>query len=81
MDDGTTRPDSARPEAVRPELETLVRALAALTDADRRNVVSAAERAAVRAPTLPWDLWERAEGVVTLGGNAVEDCDRLYDGT
>lgn len=67
---------------MRPELEDLVRALAALPAAERRRVVAATERAAARPQaTLSWDLWDRACGVVSLGGDAVEDCDRLYDGT
>jgi hypothetical protein len=79
--DEATRADSDAPTALRPELETLVRALAALPEAERRIVVSAAEEAAAHAKTLPWELWDRARGAVSLGGHAVEDCDRLYDGT
>jgi len=30
--------------------------------------------------TLSWEQWDAASGVVSLGGDAVEDCDRLYDG-
>lgn len=67
---------------VRPDLEPLVRELAALPPAVRRSVVSAAEQAAHRArPTVTWDEFDRARGAVTLGGNAVDDCDDLYDGT
>jgi hypothetical protein len=60
----------------------LVRQLADLPDRDRRDVVAAAEetvKSAQRA-VLPWDAWEAARGIMTLGGNAVDDCDRLYDG-
>jgi hypothetical protein len=28
---------------------------------------------------LSWDEWEAARGVVSLGGNAIEDCDALSD--
>jgi hypothetical protein len=69
-------------ERVRPELEPLVRELAALPPAVRRSVFSAAEQAAEQAkPIVTWDEFDRARGVVSLGGNAVDDCDNLYDGT
>ena len=69
-------------ERVRPDLEPLVRELAALPPAVRRSVVSAAEQDAERAkPIVPSDEFDRARGVVSLGGHAVDDCDSLYDGT
>jgi hypothetical protein len=70
------------PKHLRPELENLVRALAALPEPERSTVFAAANEQASRdrkGPTLSWDDWESARGVVTLGGNAVEDCDGLYD--
>jgi hypothetical protein len=33
-----------------------------------------------RAPTASWETIESLRGVVHLGGNALEDCERLYDG-
>jgi len=67
---------------VRPELEPLVRQLAALPSAVRHSVVSAAEEAAAESkPVLPWDEFDRAHGIVQLGGDALADCDALYDGT
>lgn len=33
-----------------------------------------------RGPTASWETIESLRGVVHLGGNAVDDCDRLYDG-
>jgi hypothetical protein len=33
-----------------------------------------------RGPTASWETIESLRGVVHLGGNAVEDCERLYDG-
>jgi hypothetical protein len=63
-------------------LESLVSQLANLPADERREVVIAAEEtAAVRKPILPWESWEAARAVVSFGGDAVEDCDRLYDGT
>ena len=43
-------------------------------------MAAAEETAAVAHPTLSWEAWEAARGVVHFGGDAVEDCDRLYDG-
>ena len=79
----STPPASTAPEGakhLRPELAGLVRALAALPDAERDRVYAAVndERRRARG-TLPWDEWEKAKGTVSLGGNAVEDCDGLYD--
>lgn len=33
-----------------------------------------------RRPTASWETIESLRGVVHLGGNAVVDCERLYDG-
>ncbi len=67
---------------VRPALEPLVRELASLPEQERRDVVAAAEKTAMnRRSTLSWDSWDAARSVVNLGGNSVNDCDRLYDGT
>lgn len=74
------RRTSSRSRRVRPGLEPLVRQLAELPKEERREVVAAAEETA-KPPTLSWSAWDAAAGVVSLGGNAVEDCDRLYDGT
>ncbi|WP_394826060.1 hypothetical protein [Pendulispora albinea] len=66
---------------VPPALEPLVRQLAALPDEDRKAVVQAAENA--RRPqraVASWDTLDSLRGVVRLGGDAIEDCDRLYDG-
>jgi hypothetical protein len=30
-------------------------------------------------PILSWEQWDAAAGVVSLGGDAVDDCDHLYD--
>ena len=68
------------PNHLRSELVALVRALARLPEEDRVRVYAAVndERGSKRA-TLDWDEWERARGTVSLGGNAVDDCDELYD--
>jgi hypothetical protein len=73
---------SRRRTQVRPGLLPLVRQLAELADRDRHDVVAAAEETVsdTHRSVLAWDTWEAARGVVTLGGNAVDDCDRLYDG-
>lgn len=72
-------PGSPRPSA-RPELQSLVRQLAALPANVRNEVVSAAEEAATAKPVLSWAEIDRARGVVALGGNAVDDANSLYDG-
>jgi len=33
-----------------------------------------------RGPTASWETIDSLRGAVHLGGNAVEDCERLYDG-
>jgi hypothetical protein len=70
------------PKYLRPELEKLVRALAALQEPDRATVVAAANEQAQRdrkGPTISLDDWETTRWVLGLGGNAVEDCNWLYD--
>ncbi len=33
-----------------------------------------------RPRTVSWETFESLLGVVNIGGNALEDCERLYDG-
>ena len=60
----------------------LVEQLAALSDADRDLVIQAARSHARprKHRTMSWETLERAKGIVSLGGDAVEDCNALYDG-
>jgi len=60
----------------------LVEQLRALSTADRDLVIQAAEALAKQRelPTLPWEEFEKVKGIVSLGGDAVEDCKALYDG-
>lgn len=69
------------PKHLRPELEALVRTLAALPDDERTRVYDAVNDHSRQGKpaTLSWDKWETVRGVVSLGGNAVDDCDQLYD--
>ena len=71
---------TAPPKYLRPELVALVRALAGLPEDERVRVYAAVndETRSARA-TLDWDEWENARGTISLGGNAVDDCDELYD--
>ena len=66
------------------ELRDLVKQLAALRSEQRQLVVRAAEQtdpaARPRYPAMPWELIEKSIGVVSLGGDAVADCEALYDG-
>ena len=67
------------PDALRP----LAAELAKLTERDRELVIAAARAAnTTRRPhrTISWASLMSAKGVVSFGGNAVEDCDALYDG-
>lgn len=56
----------------------LVQQLLALSEADRESVIAAAQRER-ELPTLPWEEFEKVKGIVSLGGDAVEDCEALYD--
>ena len=74
------RATGGRGRRLRPALEPLVRQLAQLPEDERREVVAAAQETAGRHPVLSWEAWDSARGLVSLGGDAVADCDRLYDG-
>jgi hypothetical protein len=64
---------------LRPDLEPLAKQLAGLPREDRRAVVEAAEaEERLPLPTIPWDEIEKAFGIVSFGGDAVEDCKRLH---
>jgi hypothetical protein len=65
--------------ALSKRLTALARRLATLSDEDRRAVLEEASHEAV-SPTLSWASVEAAAGIVTLGGDAVEDTAELYDG-
>ena len=71
-----------------PQHERLVEELAALPEAERRAVVREADARASgatssprRGPTVPLHVLRAASGVMHgAPADAVEDCDRLYDG-
>ncbi|GMV18169.1 MAG: hypothetical protein HS104_24415 [Polyangiaceae bacterium] len=67
------------PVVVPESLKPLVEQLAKLQPSDRDLVVRAAESSPRYRP-VTWELLEAARGVVSLGGDAVEDCKALYDG-
>jgi hypothetical protein len=61
---------------LRPELESLVRALAALPEPERSIVFAAANEQAQRerkGPTLSWDDWGVSARGREAWGNALED--------
>ncbi|MBK7584967.1 MAG: hypothetical protein IPI67_32855 [Myxococcales bacterium] len=66
------------PEALKP----LVEQLANLSGEDRHRVVEAAEHAVRgrRFQGVSLEDLRRLTGLVAIGGNALEDCDALYDG-
>ncbi len=71
-------PKNGTPRGV--DRRTLVRALARLSEDERHKIVSAAEEEAGAAPSLSWSSLRRARAAVRLGGDAIADCDSLYDG-
>ena len=72
------------PKPLSAVLEALVDKLARLTPQERREVVRAVEeRVSVRQPVnrpVAADYLLTASGIVSLGGDAVEDSRALYDG-
>ncbi len=70
------------PDPVPAALKPLVDQLAGLSSEQRRLVIEAAEQS-VRAHEsvgLSEQDIQRLTGIVAIGGNALEDCDALYDG-
>lgn len=67
---------SVLPERLRPLVDQLRR----LAPADRLLVVRAANEAPLsRPPTVPWTEVDKVMGIVNIGGNAVEDCEAIYE--
>jgi hypothetical protein len=61
-------------------LQPLVEQLRQLAPEERSLVVQAANEAEPESlPTVPWSEIEEAIGIVNIGGNAVEDCEAIYD--
>jgi len=60
----------------------LVEKLRALSDADLELVFQATKARATQRelPTMPWEEFEKAKGIVSLGGDAVEDWVRAAPG-
>lgn len=74
------RSTSAAP-AVPEQLQPLVRQLAELSEEDRQLVIRAANSQAEprELRTISWESLMEAKGIVSLGGNADEDCKALCD--
>lgn len=47
---------------------------------ERRMLALRLLASASEEPTASWETLESLRGVVHLGGNAIDDCERLYDG-
>ena len=80
--DTMTPPRSTSAAPLVPEqLQPLVKQLAALNEGDRDLVIRAAKLQGLPndLPTLPWEEFDKVKGIVSLGGNADEDCKALYD--
>ena len=63
-------------------LEPLARQLAELDPSDRELLIRAVQTSSPRRKLrgVSWEQLEKLNGIVSLGGNAVEDCKALYDG-
>jgi len=63
-------------------LEPLARQLAELDPSDRELIIRAVQTTSPRRKLrgVSWEQLEKLNGIVSLGGNAVEDCKALYDG-
>ena len=69
----------------RARIEELAQELAALSPEDRTRVLAELSRRGPRSvhesrQTAVWQRLHDLEGIVTLGGDALEDCAHLYDG-
>jgi hypothetical protein len=69
----------------RARIEQLAKELADLSPEDRTRVLSEMSgRSPISAPasqrTAVWQRLRELEGIITLGGDALEDCSHLYDG-
>ena len=61
-------------------LQHLVEQLSQLAPEERSLVVKAANEVVRKPlPTVPWSEVKRIVGIVSIGGNAVEDCEAIYD--
>jgi hypothetical protein len=61
-------------------LQPLVDELRQLAPEDRSLVLQATNEAAPKhPPTVPWSEVEKLIGIVNIGGNAVDDCEAIYD--
>jgi hypothetical protein len=76
-----SRSSSAAP-VVPEQLRPLVKQLTELSEGDLDLVYRAAKLRGLPndLPTLPWEEFDKVKGIVSLGGNADEDCKALYDG-
>jgi hypothetical protein len=66
-------------------IEELAEELAALSPEDRSRVLAALGRRGPRSAetastSVALQQFRGLEGIVSLGGDALEDCDHLYDG-
>ena len=72
---------SSETRRLQPEHERLVEELAALPESERRAIVQEADEKSRRGARVvaSWDTIDRMTGLVSLGGDSVEDCRRVYD--
>jgi hypothetical protein len=75
-------PRSTSAEVEVPEaLQPLVKQLCELSQEDFVLVIRAAkaQRPSRKHRAMSWETMERLKGIVSLGGNADDDCKALYD--
>ena len=75
-------PKAASAPQLPERLAPLARQLAELDPSDRDLLIRAMQTQIPRRKLrgVSWEQLEKLKGVVSLGGNAVEDCKALYDG-
>lgn len=77
-----TPPKSSSAFQLPERLEPLARQLAELDPTDRDLLIRAVQTESPRRKLhgASWERLKELKGIVSLGGNAVEDCKALYDG-
>ena len=74
-------PKSSTATQLPERLEPLARQLAELDPSDRDLVIRYVRTLSPprKLRGVPWEHLKKLEGVVSIGGNAVEECKALYD--
>ena len=77
------QPPHIGPFAIPEELRPLVRKLAELRADEQEAVIESARNASreqyAKLSSISWESFRAARGIVSLGGNALENSEALYD--